>query len=134
VTLPGGTDIGPESPTASLFDAGIPPQFDTDSLQNCVAGGGVNREDLVFQDPPAPGNYGLRVDPFASCGQPAAHFTVTVYVSEPAALCATCRSSPSTSTCAHCQLAPVFTTSGELLASQATGGASPGLFVQNQTF
>jgi hypothetical protein len=134
VQFPGGLDIGPESPTAALFDAGVPPQFDTDFLQNCVAGGGVPREDLVFQDPPAPGIYGIRVDPFASCGQPAVDFTVTVYVSEPAVLCAACRSQPSASNCTNCKLVSVFSQAGELLASQVTGGASPGLFVHDQTF
>jgi hypothetical protein len=100
---------------------------------NCVVGG-VPQEDLVFQDPPPHGSYEIRVDPFASCGAPAAHFTVTVYVSGPADVCAACRASPSASTCTSCQLAPVFAQSGELLALQATGGASPGLFVANQSF
>jgi|HubBroStandDraft_1064217.scaffolds.fasta_scaffold03537_2 hypothetical protein len=134
VQFPGGLDVNPESPTATLSDAGVPPQFDSDVLFNCVPGGGVNREDLVFQDPPTPGTYGISVDPFASCGQAAVHFTVTVYVSEPAGLCATCRSNPSATTCTHCELAAVFTQSGELLGSQVTGGASPGLFVHDQTF
>jgi len=134
VEVPGGLDVGPESPTAALFDAGPPPHFDIDSLQNCVAGGGVSREDLVFPDPPASGAYEIRVDPFASCGQPAADFTVTVYVSEPASVCAACRSQPSASACTGCQLTAVFSQAGELLASQVTGGASPGLFVHSQTF
>jgi hypothetical protein len=132
VTLPDGTDLGPKMP-AAVVDAGVAPQFDRDSLQGCVPDG-IREEDLTFQDPPAPGGYEIRVDPFASCGQPAAHFTVSVYESEPAGVCAACRNAPSVATCTNCQLVKVFTQSGELLASQVTGGASPGLFVQNQTF
>jgi hypothetical protein len=132
VTLPNGADVSPKMPSVAV-DAGVPPQFDRDSLQDCVPDG-VREEDLVFQDLPPPGVYGIRVDPFASCGQPAAHFTVSVYVSEPAGVCASCRNTPFAATCANCQLARVFTQNGELLASQVTGGASPGLFVESQTF
>jgi hypothetical protein len=133
VTTPDGIDISGTTPTSALFDAGLPPQFEIHSLSNCVVGG-LPQEDLVFQDPPPHGTYQIRVDPFASCGQPAVHFTVTAYVSGPADVCAACRASPSSSTCTHCQLVPVFAQSGELLGLQATGGASPGLFVANQTF
>ena len=132
VTLPGGMDISPKMPS-DVVDAGVAPQFDRDSLQSCVPDG-IREEDLVFTDPPAPGNYDIRVDPFAACGQSAAHFTVNVYVSLPAGQCAACRNSPSTSTCTACQLGLVYTQSGELLASQVTGGASPGLFVHRQVF
>jgi hypothetical protein len=132
VTLPGGVDVSPKNPGAAV-DAGVAPQFDRDSLQSCIADG-VREEDLVFADPPPHGNYQLRVDPFAPCGQPAAHFRVTAYVSGPADVCAACRAEPSASTCTNCQLTPVFSQEGELLSSQATGGASPGLFVRTQTF
>lgn len=133
VTTPDGIDINGSTPTASLFDAGVPPQFEIHSLQNCVVGG-LPQEDLVFQDPPPEGTYQIRVDPFASCGAPAVHFTVSVYVSSPADVCAACRATPSASSCTSCQLVQVFSQTGELLALQATGGASPGLFVENQTF
>lgn len=118
---------------SDVVDAGVAPQFDRDSLQSCVPDG-IREEDLVFADQPAPGNYDVRVDPFAACGQPAAHFTVNVYLSLPADQCAACRNSQSTSTCAGCQLGLIYTQSGELLASQVTGGASPGLFVHRQVF
>jgi hypothetical protein len=133
VVLPDGTDLGPQSASGTLSDAGTGPSFDRDSLAGCVPDG-VRQEDLVFQTTPAPGSYEIRVDPFASCGQPDAHFTVTVYVAEPAAECAACRANPSAATCSSCELAAVFSQSGELLASQVTGGATPGLFVRNQTF
>ena len=132
VALPSGAEVSPKMPAVAV-DAGVAPQFDRDSLQGCVADG-VREEDLVFQDSPPPGNYEIRVDPFASCGQPAAHFTVSVYESQPAGVCATCRNAPSAATCANCQLARVFSQNGELLASQATGGSSPGLFIESQTF
>jgi hypothetical protein len=125
VMTPDGVDLSPEHPAAVAADAGtskLPactPQVDRDSLRDCVADG-LRREDLVFQCPPAPGIYHVYVDPFAACGQPAAHFTVVVYTVA--------------GTCPNCGLLPVASQSGELLASQVTGGASPGLFVLDQTF
>ncbi len=134
VMLPDGTNLSPKSPVGKLVDGGTAAlAFDRDSWGACVPDG-FYQEDLVFQEVPPPGTYEIRVDPFAACGQPAAHFTVNVYVSQPAGQCAVCRDSQLTSACASCQLGLVSTQSGELLASQVTGGAAPGLFVQNQTF
>ena len=121
VTTPAGFDINPKTPTGPVGDGGAPPQFDRDSLQGCVPDG-IRQEDLVFQSPPSPSPdlYSIRVDPFASCGQAAAHFTVAIYTR--------------VGSCPDCGLQLVFTQRGELLGSQATGGASPGLFVRDQEF
>jgi hypothetical protein len=48
------------------------------------------------------------VDPYQSCGQPAVRFKFTLY--------------RVTGTCPACSLAPTTTVSGDLLASQVTGG------------
>ena len=84
---------------------------------------GGGRKNLVFLDYPSTGLYDIYADPFASCGQPAVRFTLTVY--EPGA---------------DGNLHPTFTRSGEILASQTTGGALPaggsvaGLFVAEKEF
>ncbi|HTB76969.1 MAG TPA: hypothetical protein VK762_27180 [Polyangiaceae bacterium] len=95
----------------------IPPDepfIDRDSMQNCVPDG-LRQEDLVFPDTPPEGNYFLFVDPFSACGQNAVHFTFTVY--------------QSVGKCPSCNLQVTAKQSGELLASQATGGTSPPTFV-----
>ena len=51
-------------------------------MGNCVADG-WREEDLVFLDYPATGPYEIYVDPFASCGQPAVRFTLTIYEAGP---------------------------------------------------
>jgi hypothetical protein len=120
VILPDGEDVNPKDPFGNPLDGSIdaqptiPPEIDRDSLRNCVPDG-LRREDVVFQDPMPHGSYLVYVDPFAACGQPAARFTFTLY--------------QSTGTCPDCQLTATESKSGELLASQVTGGASTGLFV-----
>ncbi len=116
---PNGEVWSPKAPTGRTPDggptpAGIP-MIDRDSLGGCVPDG-IRQEDLVFPSAPPPGLYRVYVDPFAPCGQIAVHFNARAY-----ALAGTCPA---------CALQPLpFTPSGELLASQATGGASTGLFV-----
>jgi hypothetical protein len=120
VTLPDGTDLNPKSSVGQIVDGGTSAlAFDRDSWGACVPDG-FYQEDLAFQAQPRPGTYSIRVDPFASCGAPVAHFTVTVY--------------ERMGTCPQCGLASVFSQAGELLATQVTGGASAGLFVHTQTF
>jgi hypothetical protein len=124
VHTPGGTDINPKIPYGITYDAGQrppanAPHIDRDSLLRCVPDG-FRREDLVFTDPPPPGDYEIYVDPFDSCGKPAVRFTVTVY--------------RASGTCPECALKQTWSQGGELLASQATGGASPPLFVADYTF
>jgi hypothetical protein len=132
VVLPDGTIVGPKSPVGTLGDAGapsrifnpqapsLPIEFDRDSWGGC-APDGFFQEDLVLQAPPAHGTYHVYANPFAPCGQSVVHFTLTVYTL--------------TGTCPDCRLASSSPpTSGELLSSQATGGASSGLFIYDQGF
>jgi hypothetical protein len=118
-------DAGPLALTGQesvgLYD-GATGIIDRDSIGNCVVDG-WRQEDLVFQDYPETGLYDIYADPFASCGQPAVRFTLTIY--EPGS---------------DGYLHATFTRSGELLANQTTGGAAPdggsvaGLFVAEKEF
>jgi hypothetical protein len=124
VVTPDGRDINPKTPLGGPVDGGgappaTAPSIDRDSLGSCVADG-LRREDVIFPVAPAPGLYSIYVDPFASCGQSAARFTVTVYTMA--------------GTCPACAQQAVYTQTGELLAVQATGGATTGLFVHQQSF
>lgn len=122
VITPGGFDVNPKTlVTSQPYDGGLPvPQtlgyIDRDSIGNCVIDD-WREEDLIFQDAPPTGNYLVYAAPFASCGQEAVTFTFTIY--EPGS---------------DGNLHSTFTRSGELLASDATGGASTGLFVAEKTF
>ncbi len=122
VITPGGFDVNPKTlVTSEPYDGGLPaPQtlgfIDRDSIGNCVIDG-WREEDLVFQDAPPSGNYLVYAAPFASCGQEAVSFTFTIY--EPGS---------------DGSLRSTFTRSGELLANDATGGTSAGLFVAEKVF
>jgi hypothetical protein len=118
VITPDGIDISAKPPIDSQFatseaDGGVP-AIDRDSLRGCVFDG-YREEDVVFQRPPSPGLYQIYAKPFASCGQVAVRFTVTVYAL--------------TGMCPNCALESTFTQSGELLAIQATADTTPGLFI-----
>ncbi len=80
--------------------------IDRDSMGSCVVDG-WHEEDLVFQEAPPPGLYDIYANPFASCGQSSVRFTLTIY-------------RPGTDGNLHAFDRPL---SGELLASQTTGGA-----------
>jgi hypothetical protein len=121
VITPDGHDLNPKSQFGQAIDAGtgpLPrtslPNVDRDSLGSCVPDG-RRQEDAVFPDGLTSGTYFVYVDPFAPCGQQSTRFTLTI--------------SETTGTCPACSFATVFTRSGEILASQVTGGASTGLFV-----
>lgn len=139
VITPDGRNVNPKTDptTAALPDGGpypIPAPYsvglfdgatgviDRDSMGECVVDG-WRQEDLVFQDYPPTGTYLIYADPFESCGQPAVRFTLTIY--EPGS---------------DGNLHATFTSSGELLANQTTGGASPdggsvaGLFIAQKEF
>jgi hypothetical protein len=125
VITPGGEDISPSSALGAPVDGGgapppTAPYLNVDAPPGTCVTGGRLEQDLVFPAAPAPGLYSIYVDPFAACGQPAVRFTVTVYTLA--------------GTCPACDLAPTYTQSGELLAVQANGGSSPGLFVHQQSF
>ncbi len=100
-------DAGPVTPTTS--------KFDRDSWGNCVSDGWY-REDLVFQSPPPSGTYLFYANPYAACGQPAAHFTLVIYEAG-----------------SDGNLHSTFSQSGELISSQVLGGP-PGLFVTQKSF
>jgi len=121
VILPDGRDVNPKTPLVvdpAVADAGAhPSEIDRDSLGQCVADG-IRQEDLVFQTPPPPGIYSIYASPFASCGMPDAHFTLTIYMRGDDG-----KLHPAGSVIA-----------GELLAMQANGGASTGLSVLQQQF
>ncbi len=138
VVTPSGANVNPKTnPETASFDAGPYPLtgpesvglysaaaglIDRDSMGNCVVDG-WREEDLVFLDYPASGLYDIYANPFASCGQPAVRFTLTIYEAG-----------------SDGNLHATFTRSGELLASQTTGGALPdggsasGLFVAEKDF
>jgi hypothetical protein len=126
VLIPSGVDVNPKSPLTQPMEAGTAPdsnapRIDRDSLGGCVHDG-LRQEDLVFQTAPPPGSYQIRVDPFDACGQSAVRFELTIFKAMGA--------------CPACSLQPIplppsgaLSQAGELLASQATGGASSGLYV-----
>jgi len=58
-------------------DGGSYGYIDYDSNANCVIDG-LRREDAIWPDPPPSGQYTVRVDAPALCGQPIANWTVSV--------------------------------------------------------
>jgi hypothetical protein len=138
VITPSGQSVSPKGATTTAFvDGGIGPLpspdavglyddmagvIDRDSMGECVVDG-WREEDLVFLDYPTTGLYDVYADPFASCGQAAVRFTFIIYEAG-----------------ADGNLHATFTRSGEVLASQTTGGASAdggsvaGLFVAEKQF
>jgi hypothetical protein len=121
VITPDGTDVNPKTNLlADPVDAGQPPasdpHIDRDSLGQCVPDG-WRQEDMIFPDYPAVGPYDIYADPFASCGQSAVRFVLTIYEAG-----------------SDGNLHATFTSAGELLASSTTGGASTGLFITEKQF
>jgi hypothetical protein len=114
VVTPDGTDINPQAPYGTdVVDAGPSdlanlPHIDRDALRGCVANG-QRQEDVIFPQPLPRGTYTINVDPYAACGQAATRFTFTLRETR--------------GTCPDCNLETVGNpVSGELLASQVTGG------------
>jgi hypothetical protein len=117
VVTPDGVDLSAKPPIEADFDGGADgggPAIDRDSLRGCVPDG-YRQEDVLFGDPPTPGVYRLYAKPFAACGQMAVRFTITVF--------------ERAGTCPDCTLQAIYSQSGELLAVQAAGDTTPGLFV-----
>jgi hypothetical protein len=120
IVAPGGLVYDSKTRLAEPLEAGVTsvpadqPFIDRDSMRSCVADG-LRQEDLVFPDSLPKGTYYIFVTPYSACGQNAVHFTFTVY--------------QSTGKCPACNLQPSLKQSGELLASQATGGLSPPTYV-----
>jgi hypothetical protein len=113
VVTPAGLDLNPKQPFGGSVEAGVHgidmslTRIDRDSLRACVPDA-LRQEDAVFQTPLQKGVYTIYVDPFAACGQSAVRFTFTIYLSS--------------GQCPDCQLVAGSSVSGELLASQVTGG------------
>jgi hypothetical protein len=124
VVTPAGLDYNAkDSPLGEPLEAGVRtipsnlPFIDRDSLRSCLPDG-LRQEDLVFPDSLPSGRYHIYVDPFAACGQNQVHFTFTLYTSS--------------GKCPNCNLGVAYPPiSGELLASQVTGGTQPPLFVED---
>jgi hypothetical protein len=120
VVVPGGEAFDTKMRVGEPIEAGLKsipagqPFIDRDSMRNCVPDG-LRQEDLIFPEPLTKGSYFIFVDPYAACGQNAVHFTYTIY--------------QSTGKCPACNLEAKAKYSGELLASQVTGGTSPPTFV-----
>ncbi|APR83762.1 Hypothetical protein A7982_09111 [Minicystis rosea] len=121
VVLPSGQVVDAKHrTTAPITDAGVQPNpkkdgvIDRDSNSGCAIDG-IRRENMVWQAEPLAGQYLVYANLFSACGQQAVRFTVTLYRAQPvdggSALVET----------AH--------ESGELLAIDANGGATKGLYV-----
>jgi hypothetical protein len=91
--------------------------LDRDSNRDCIIDD-IDREDVVWQSSPATGTYEVWVDLFAACGKSGVSFTVSLWLAEPQA----------DGTQKLVQQVPPLAT-GMLMAAQANGGSSPGLFV-----
>jgi hypothetical protein len=124
LVTPSGQVIDPKHPAATPpADGGASPDpesvgvLDHDSGAGCAAG--LHREDIVWQHAPLSGTYLVYVNMFSACGAQAAPFTVTLYAAEPLA-----------GVDGGQTLAQSFQIEGELLAVDANGGATMGLFVK----
>ncbi len=133
LVTPSGVTLSPKHPTTELStDAGLTPsdgKLDRDADLNCIYGG-VNREDVVWQGTPEPGLYLAYADLFAACGQSSVRFTYSLWVAEPVPA----DGGVDAGTSGDESLVQKLSVSGELLAVDANGGASAGLYVTNFTF
>jgi hypothetical protein len=120
VTTPDGKVVDAAHPStagkgataAQIAAGGV---LDRDAQAECRATG-PRRENLIFQKPPAPGSYQVRVNLFQACGAAVANFKVTLYRSEVV-------DGAPTPLVAGPQIV------GTLIAGQANGGAASGLYV-----
>jgi hypothetical protein len=94
--------------------------LDHDSNSNCVIDG-VRTESLVWSTVAPSGKYGIYVNMYDACKQPAAHFEVSVY-------------SVVAKKNGDEQLHRWYSQSGELLDLSANGGSQMGLFVTEFVF
>lgn len=123
VVVPGGKLVDPKHPSTAPVDEGGASKpgpgdgvFDHDGTPLCAPTGG-RREDLVFAEKPKPGTYYVFANLFDACGASSVRFDFALSLAEgdPVAL------------------EEVLSASGELLASQANGGAALGLYVTEFT-
>jgi hypothetical protein len=90
--------------------------MDRDSNGDCRLDN-KNRENLVFETPPAPGHYLIYADLYAACGKSSVRFDVSIVAGVPGAEEGTF------------QQVTTFEQGGVLSATQADGGSKLGLFV-----
>lgn len=127
-------DLGVFFPSGKLVDAKHPTSATGEELDPDPAADGViltdgnaacgdlsRRESLVFQGPPPDGGYAVYVNLFEACGAQATRFVVTLHLREP-------REDGTF------DLVEVLRVPGELLALQANGGATAGLYVTSFSF
>lgn len=117
---PGGRTVDAKHPTVSGADAGVAePQdgvIDRDSLAQCVPDA-RRQESLVFMNRPAAGSsFDFYASLFSPCGRRGAGFTLSVYEAQNDALTKTREKK------------------GRVVAYDATGGATLGLYVDSVTF
>ena len=125
--LPDGTLVGGKHPTsADPVDGSVPASalsgagvatLDRDANRGCAIDG-QDLEDIVIQKDPPSGTYAVWVNLFDACAAPAVRFRVSLWLARGDADGGT--------TQVEQPLA-----SGELLRSDANGGAGPGLFVSD---
>ena len=127
---PDGKFVDAKHPTTALkVDGGVPESalndpstgvIEFDSNRSCVIDG-YRLENLVWQEKPKPGRYGVWVNLFDACGQDSVRFTLSAYSREflPDNLFGQRRDAIK---------------SGILLALDANGGNKPGLFVTELDF
>jgi hypothetical protein len=119
---PSGVVVGGNTASSEPPDAGVATNprngvLDRDSNRDCVIDD-IDREDIVWQSSPVTGTYAVWVDLFSACGQPSASFSVSLWLAE---------TQPDGTQRLVQQQPPLAT--GVLLAAQANGGASRGLYV-----
>ena len=128
VITPSGKTVDPRHPSTAPEDedgevdpeaagAGI---SDIDSNRDCVLDG-KRRENLIFQDKPAPGTYFVYANLFDACGEGSVRFELSLHQS-------TAGAEPDTFT-----VVETFRQAGEILAVQANGGKALGTFVTEFT-
>lgn len=124
VFTPKGKLVDSKHPTTAVPPSeGKPPApdpakdgiIDLDANAACN-GGQRRRENLVWQGKPQAGAYAVYVNLFDACGEQAARFTVTLHL----------RESTGEGTFA---LVEKLRIPGQLIAAQANGGSSPGLYL-----
>jgi hypothetical protein len=123
LVTPSGVVVSPKHTSTSASNARGPSDgvLDRDSDADCVPDH-VNREDIVWQHAPAPGQYLAYANLFSACGEASVRFTLTLYVAEPI------------DGGKDMALQQKLQQSGELLAVQASGGVGMGLYVAAFSF
>ena len=130
VMTPDGTLVEPKNPATVVLDAGVTTlpsnagRIDRDSNGYCVIDN-IRYENLIWRNVAPTGNYGIYVNLFDACKQPAVHFNVQVYTAVSIA------GADGGTTQA---LRSWYSADGILLDFQANGGSNIGFFVTDFNF